>query len=123
MRVSSKLANVLREHLQPFTKDGPCFSMDTMRVADSVYIWSSLMNRRMNQKPSTVGWSCTVAANDLAVEIDENHVTDFQQAKVSSQGVCPESIGELGVANGNVTAHTLNVAFAVPVAKGSSKML
>lgn len=91
-------------------------------MADCVDVGSGFVDGRVDEEASCVGGTTAIATNDLAVKVDEYHVADFQKAKVSSEGVRPESIWVFWVAHRDVAAHALDVALAVPVAKGSSHM-
>lgn len=91
-------------------------------MADCVDVGSGFVDGRVDEKASCVGGTTAITTNDLAVKIDEYHIADLQKTKVSSEGVRPESIWVFRVAHRDVAAHALDVALAVPVAKGSGHM-
>lgn len=81
-----ELASVLGEHLDGFAEHAPRLAVDRVCVADGVDVWTSLVDFAVNQKPSGVGRASSVAANDLAVKVDCDHVTCLEEAKVYTEG-------------------------------------
>jgi hypothetical protein len=61
-----------------------------------------------------------VAANDLTrVDLDAEHVTSIEQAKVLANGVHPDAVFVFGVTNADMARDALSVAHAGPIAEYS----
>ena len=72
----------------------------------------------MNQETRRISRQRHVPADRIAVVVDQNHIRSFEQAEVFGQRVCPEGVGVLGVADGDVAGHAFGVAFAGEDAEG-----
>lgn len=77
----------------------------------------------MDEEAGRVWRSGTVSADDFAVKVNENHIANLEESKMTAQGIRPESVGKLRVTNRNVTTHSFDVALPVPVTKSGSHML
>ena len=77
-----------------------------------------LVNSAMNQETRRISRQSHIPANSISVVVDQNHVAGFEQAEVFGQRVCPEGVGVLGVADGDVAGHAFGVAFAGEDAEG-----
>lgn len=65
----------------------------------------------------------TVAADDAtSVHLDAKHITGVEEAKVSADGVHPEAVLVLWVADANVTGCALSEAHTSPVPEDSGHM-
>jgi hypothetical protein len=97
--------------------------MDAMTMADSVNIWAGLMDFRMYQEAGSVYGQGLIAANDLALVVDEDHIINPEKAKVNPQRVCPKSMRIFRVPYRNMPTHAFNIAFAGPMSENSRHML
>lgn len=75
------------------------------------------MNRCMNEKSSQTRGSSNVSADNISFEIDQNHVLDFEQSKMNAQWVGSEGIWKLGVSNGNMATHALDILLSMPISR------
>ena len=77
-----------------------------------------LVYSAMKQESRRISRQSHIPANSSSVVVDQNHVAGFEQAEVFGQRVCPEGVGVLGVADGDVAGHAFGVAFAGEDAEG-----
>lgn len=117
VRFAKELAGVLGQHLQPASKDRPGLAVDAVVVAHGMNVGASLVYGSVDQEASSVGRLAAVAADHLTVEVDENHVAGLEQTKMLAERVRPEGVVVLGIPDGDVAAHALDVVLAVPVAE------
>lgn len=96
---------ILRHHIELSAKDRECFPVDTgvrqtryhmcewyrvllpVSMTRSMYIWSCLVDLRMNRKSRCI--NRLVADHDLAIFVDQNEIAHANLREVSRQRVKP----------------------------------
>ena len=110
-----ELAGILRQHLQWLSETRPSLAVSGMSVAHSVDVRTCFVNGSVYQKASSIGWSGPVAANDSALEVDEDHVASFEKTEVDAQRVGPKRIMMLRIPNGDMTRDAQDITLARPM--------
>lgn len=118
-----ELARVLGQHLDGLAEDAPCFAVDGVGVADGDDVGTRLVHFAVDEEARGVRWAGPVAAHDLALHVDGDHVAGPQQAEMLAQRVRPEDVVRLRVPHADVARYPLDVPLARPVSERRRHML
>ncbi|KAH3664244.1 hypothetical protein OGAPHI_004596 [Ogataea philodendri] len=106
---SSPRADILVEHLERLAESRVRLSVDRVHVAGSVDVGPGFVESRVDGKTSSVDGR-KVAADDIAVLVDVDHVLSLEKSKVVSKRIDPESVWINRVSDGDVTGSSLGEA-------------
>ncbi|KAH3659516.1 hypothetical protein OGATHE_005561 [Ogataea polymorpha] len=114
-----EVAGVLADHLERLAEGRVRFSVHGVHVTGSVDVWSGLVQSRVDSKAGSVNGH-SVAANDISVLVDLDHVLGLEKTKMDTQRVDPKSAWVHRVSDGDVSRASLSVALASENSEGPS---